>query len=1052
LNPEIPKYVWYNPIFNRRTLSKRGCIVGFILFLVLLSYHVDAQNDPVYDEISVFLQVKDIGQIEIPAIIQEDVAYLPIKEIFEFLNFKTTMSQSMDSISGFLISIKEPYIVDFKNLKINFQGKQFQLKKGEMIRTETNLYLRSNFFGEIFGLNCRFSFRNLSVSMQTTLELPAMREKRLEQMRQNINRVEGIIRADTLIQGKHPFFHVGMADWSMISTQDIGKKVDNRINMALGMVLAGGEANVLLNLNTNEQFTEKQQYYTLKYVNNDRSWLRQTILGKIGTDAVSSIYNPVVGIRFTNTPTTYRRSFGTYSVSDYTNPNWTVELYVNNILVDYKIADASGFFTFQVPLVYGNSLVKFKFYGPWGEERSKEQTLTIPFNFIPVKKLEYTASGGIVEDGKGSIFSRVNANYGLSKYMTLGAGVEYLSSVESNTTMPFASFTARPLSNLILSEDYMYGVRSKTILNYQFPKNIQLELNYIKYDPGQKAVNYNYLEERKAIFTLPIKIKKSAFYNRMSYDKIIMPGTQYSTAEWLISGTLWGFNTNLTNNAMFSENSDPYIYSNLSTSIRLPKGYMLLPQAQFNYTHGQIISAKLGMEKYVFKNGFLSVSYENNFLSGTQMAQFGFRYDLSFAQAGFTVRQSESGTTTMEMARGSLIMDAKTHYFGANNRVSVGKGAIVFSPFLDLNCNNRWDPGEPKEFDLNIRISGGRPFQNEKDSTIRVVDLEPYTTYFVEFDQNSFNNVAWKLRKKTMNIIVDPNMFKLVEVPISVVGEVSGTISKKGQGESKGIGRIVVNFFNLKAQQVGKTLTEPDGYFNFLGLAPGKYYAQVDTTQLKRIQMKCEPDTLQFSIKQSRDGDIVEGKDFLLTSTKKEDEILPNEKVEVPQSAPAIVPFTDLHPDTTKVIPVKTSTDATRKILKDEKLSQVATPKDTAKKIVNNVKPSMAETPKKSLIQTIAKPNIIALPDTVNKPSDGLFYIQVGAFKIKENAKKLSLKISGIANCPVIVILESDLYKVRLGGFTKKEELNACKETILKSGLFKADQINEILPKKLKKK
>jgi hypothetical protein len=41
---------------------------------------------------------------------------------------------------------------------------------------------------------------------------------------------------------------------------------------------------------------------------------------------------------------------------------------------------------------------------------------------------------------------------------------------------------------------------------------------------------------------------------------------------------------------------------------------------------------------------------------------------------------------------------------------------------------------------------------------------------------------------------------------------------------------------------------------------------------------------------------------------------------------------------------------------------------------------------------------------------------------------------------------------VRLGGFAKKEELNACKETILKSGLFKADQIREIPPPKLKKK
>ncbi len=109
--------------------------------------------------------------------------------------------------------------------------------------------------------------------------------------------------------------------------------------------------------------------------------------GKIHTGAISSIYNPVVGVQLTNTPTTYRRSFGTYNLSDRTDPGWIVELYVNNVLVDYVKADASGFFTFEVPLVYGNSIVKLKFYGPWGEERTREQNINIPYNFLPAKNL-----------------------------------------------------------------------------------------------------------------------------------------------------------------------------------------------------------------------------------------------------------------------------------------------------------------------------------------------------------------------------------------------------------------------------------------------------------------------------------------------------------------------------------------------------------------------------------------------------------------------------------------------------------------------------------------
>ena len=62
-------------------------------------------------------------------------------------------------------------------------------------------------------------------------------------------------------------------------------------------------------------------------------------------------------------------------------------------------------FSFQVPLVYGNSAVKLRFYGPYGEQRFREQNINIPFNFVPLHQLEYTASAGMVEDSLHSRYS-----------------------------------------------------------------------------------------------------------------------------------------------------------------------------------------------------------------------------------------------------------------------------------------------------------------------------------------------------------------------------------------------------------------------------------------------------------------------------------------------------------------------------------------------------------------------------------------------------------------------------------------------------------------------
>ncbi len=1000
-----------------RFLPNNGwAVISIFILFCFSTLKVNAQVEPEYEEITIFFQVQNIGAIEIPALIRGQEVLLPITDIFKFLKIKVSLSQGMDSVSGFFLSPEATYLIDHSKNKIVFQGKSVSLKTGDQIRTETNLYLLSKYFGEIFGLDCKFNFRTLSVNLTTKLELPVIREMRLEQMRQNISQLKGESKVDMVVPRSHPAFHFGMADWSVVSTQEFGLKADTRFNLALGSNIAGGEANAYLNYNTNEPFAEKQQYYYWRFVNNNLNYLRQSTFGKIATEAISSIYNPVVGIKLTNTPTTYRRSFGTYPLSDYTSPGWMVELYVNNVLVDYKKADASGFFSFQVPLVYGNSAIKLKFYGPWGEERSKEQQIIVPFNFLPPKEFEYTMSAGMVEDSMRSVVSRISMNYGVSRAVTIGTGVEYLSSVATGTTMPFISLATRPFSSMLLSGEYVYGVRGKGILSYQTPNNFQVELNYTKYKPGQKAVNFNYLEERKAVLTLPFRGRNFSFYNRMTYNQIILPGTGYSTAEWLISGAVLGVSANLTNYAMFVKNSNPYIYSNLSFSFRLPRGFQVIPQAQYEYSQHELISVKAGVEKYLFKNGFFSLSYENNFKSNIQSLQVGFRYDLPFAQTGLTVRQTNSQTTLMEMARGSLVVDQKSKYIGANNRMSVGKGGIVFVPFLDLNCNNKRDKGEPKAKGLNIRISGGNATENVSDTTVRVMDLEPYTKYYVELDANSFDNVAWKIKNKRLNIVVDPNMFKLVEIPVAVVGEVSGTVFKGKGGNQEGMGRIIVNIFDLKSQLTGKTLSEQDGYYNYLGLAPGDYEVKIDTTQLRKLHLLSTPEKQTINIKKTRDGDIVEGIDFTLKST-----------------LPEVID--------------STSEEALKKVIAAQKPVEKSVEKITEKPIEKTVEQPVGKSIEKTVEQLAEKPTVVPqqplASQSVSHETDQLF-LQVGAFKSKSNAQRMAATLSAVIHYPVGVAQEDGWYKVRFGAFTNKKEAELCKKEIVDNGILTENQIREI--------
>lgn len=69
---------------------------------------------------------------------------------------------------------------------------------------------------------------------------------RQEEMRNNLNRLKGEVSADTTIGRSYPFFKFGMADWSVRATQEINGYAQTQLNLTIGAMIAGGEAEVSL--------------------------------------------------------------------------------------------------------------------------------------------------------------------------------------------------------------------------------------------------------------------------------------------------------------------------------------------------------------------------------------------------------------------------------------------------------------------------------------------------------------------------------------------------------------------------------------------------------------------------------------------------------------------------------------------------------------------------------------------------------------------------------------------------------------------------------------
>lgn len=859
-------------LVNIFPVVKSFIIFFSFLFSILIPIETFAEEE--YDEVPLLFKVEGVGNVQMQTLIQNADLYIPVADFFDFLRINHVVAPGFELISGFFINQSTAYSISRPKNHIFFKDKTFELKPGDLILTETNLYLKSTYFSQVFGLHCAFHFRSLSVLVSTKHELPVIRERRREQMRLNISRLKGEVKADTTIYRKNPFFRLGMADWSINSTQSFhGQQTGEtqqqswnytRLNLALGANLAGGEANVNLNYLKDSPFTFRNQHYLWRYANNDNPALRQIMLGRLNTQATSSLFAPIIGMQLTNASTVNRKSFGSYQLSDYTEPNWVVELYINNTLVDYVQADDHGFFSFDVPLVYGNTFVKLHFYGPWGEERITEKNITIPFNFVPSKEIEYSVSAGMVEDNHNSIFSRGSVNYGVNRHVTIGGGVEYLSSVTSGPVMPFFNTSMNLAAGLIFSGEYTHSVRSKGVVTYRHPSDLNIEVNYINYVKGQKAIFYNYLEERRVTISKPLQIKNFRVFSRLALNQIVFPTTSNTNVEWQFSGSVLGVATNINNQALFYGSSEPYFLTNLSLSTRLFANLRLVTQAQYAYNKGQFLSVRGGVEKNISRKAFLNLSYEKNMVANISNIDVGFRYNFSFSKAGITSRASGNKVVVMQSARGGIMFNQPAASAAFNSYANVGKGGITLIAFLDLNNNGKRDKGEPKVSGLKPRVHGGRFEYHKKDTLHTASGLMPYTNYIIEVDQNNFQTIAWQIKNKSIKVTVEPNHFRLIEVPVAVAGEVSGMIYDASSTDQRGIGRIKINFYKNGSVLMGSTISEYDGYFNFLGLSPGSYVARIDKEQMENIKMTALPAELPFKINTSTEGDIVDDLEFFL--------------------------------------------------------------------------------------------------------------------------------------------------------------------------------------------
>lgn len=980
-----------------KSLIKCLCIIGcFAFFIHGAKAQTTGLNIDELESFNVTVKIKEVGTYIFPAFYQDpDGLFLPADAMLNLFKVVNKVTEDGKVIKGFFETEANSFEINTIQGFIRFKDNTVPVTSKDYLIDMGSLFIKTEVYKKAFGFNISFNFRALTSEFETETELPVVKLIKQEKLRERLGgKQEDEALFDTIIKRDYHLLKGTMLDWSVASMQAKDYNSETRMELGLGMELLGGEVNLNLNWSNVYGMNKRQQIYNWRWADNSSPLLRQIQLGRVSSKSIATLLSPIDGFYLTNAPTTVRKALGTYTISDYTEPDWVIELYINNVLMDFAKSDASGFYTFTIPLVYGSSRITLRFYGPAGEMRSDEKSISMPFNMLPKGELEYKVTGGMLMDSLNTLYGRAEVDFGISRWFTAGIGAEYVTSLEDSPVIPFVGFTLQPFSKLLIIGEYAHKVRWKGTMNLTLPWRAQLDVNYARYTPGQKAIIYNYLEERSGGLSFPFKVFSISGYNKFSLRQNLYSNYTYNSGEYVLSTNYKGMNLNYSNYLNWTPEGNKNMYGNLSMGFKIGQYISFRPSAQYNYTTSALISVKGEVESRINQLSNISFRYERNMLSNNNSFNLSFRYDLPFASTSVSSGYSNKQLQASESLRGSFAFGAGRNKVLADKRGSVGRSGFAIESYVDTNFNGKKDKGEKSAGILKVRCSGGSVEPGLKDSIVRVTGLEPFVDYTLIFDESGFDNLTWKMPFKNIKVTSDPNQFKKILIPVYPMAEISGMVTDES---GKGIGRALVVFKDAKGAKVNQVITESDGYFTVIGFKPGKYEVGIDSAQLRILKKLSDP--VNVVVKPDIDGDIVDVGNIVWRDIEK-----PAEEVK---------PVEEIKP------------------------VEVVKPVEIAKpvEVVKPVRVIEATQVNAAKVQKLVP---LSLEIAVVHYNDGNYSLQLGAFLTEYQAeilvKKIGLRLDDVS---LHIDIENKYYKVRTPIVSTRGEAVKLARRIQSLGLLK---------------
>ena len=896
-------------------MKTKGRLLLLCLPLLFLYYSIArAELDA---EEAIFAIKYKRSSVDFIVLFHEYDIFVPFEEVCKFLQIYYNIDKQTGDISGYINTKDNNYEIDLSQGKYkSIDNKSGVISETDWIDNGLNGYININFFADLFDLDVHKNFNELSVEIKSEYEMPVVRAAQVEQLTNNFSREESNKNNAPLVYSRdYNIINGGMLDYNLSGRNTAGVS-SYFINSNLGMEILGGELQYGFNgrvIDENFSYSEK---YRLRYqFSNDI--VKSVSFGDIyninyrGTSTrgyKTGFYN-LKGVNITNESLERSNSFTRHIIEDVIEPGWIVELYVNDQLYDIQKTDLSGHYKFDIPIRYGNTELKVKFYGNKGEYYEEDKSFNIPNEFLKPGSLKYNASFAQDNNTKKKLG---DAALSLGIFDWLTSTVNF-SKVEASKDYSLVSRSSinlfnNSMLNMLATNNGIYEVGLK------IPRSIFGSWDVI-YTNYEKTTDASYKNNKSTLYfmnsiTRPFDLPVSfSFYG----SRNMTPSNNSNRINSNLIFNLGKLNFRFRHNLSFNENNYKInnVAQNLNSELsyyinKMPKFLNFLGRARLNASLNyipefkEILNYTFSIEQFLTRNSFLSFNYTHSTGSNQSFYALSLNINTSnFRSKSTTNYRDGSKASYSSDISGIIEYDSYSHKINLSNSLGsnnhTGRSAAVVRFFMDNNNNGKFDDNDNviKEADFSLIKSFARK-KNFGDYKI-ITNLQPGSKYTIKVNKESFPNPSVIPKFSELAFIADPYSYKMIDIPCHQGGIIEGyvermiinkennkpqedlnnkdNLQKNIKSENikyRGQGGLKVHIMSNDSVFSTTANAFSDGSYFFTGIPIGHYKIFIDKKQLEILDCYSVPEYINIEIKAVSGGDFIGDMNFnLIEKTKK---------------------------------------------------------------------------------------------------------------------------------------------------------------------------------------